>query len=189
MNPLSEAAREASRRNGRLSKGPQTVLGRQISASNSFKHGLRGRLSTEPEFLPAWLRSFGERIPVLFGYFSQRRREYLDRLLESMLLVTRADRLIGEELARLASLVADDAAPQDIDPNLVDLSRLETLLAYRRRFSASRDRGLTQIIRDSFLMRAHDRIWGMQWNARERERKKEQKKKARAERAAAKRKG
>ena len=71
----------------------------------------------------------------------------------------------------------------------MDLSRLETLLAYRRRFSASRDRGLTQIIRDSFLMCAHDRIWGMQWNARERERKKEQKKKARAERAAAKRKG
>ena len=80
MNPLSEAAREASRRNGRFSKGPQTVLGRQISARNSFKHGLRGRLSTEPEFLPVWLRSFAERIPVLFGYITQRRREHLRHL-------------------------------------------------------------------------------------------------------------
>ncbi|HMT48436.1 MAG TPA: hypothetical protein PKE59_14980 [Novosphingobium sp.] len=188
MNPLSEAAREASRRNGRLSKGPQTVLGRQISARNSFKHGLRGRLSTEPEFLPVWLRSFGERVSFLFGYITQRRREHLDRLLESMLLVTRADRLIGEELAKLAWLVADDVAPQDIDPNLVDLSRLQTLLAYRRRFSASRDRGIGEIVRGKRILLPYSRQYGMQWNAREREQKKERKRKARAERAAAKRK-
>lgn len=189
MNPLSEAAGEASRRNGRLSKGPQTVLGRQISARNSFKHGLRGRLRTEPEFLPAWLLSFGERVSVLFGFITQRRREHLDRLLESMLLVKRADRLIGEELAKLAWLVADDVVTPDIDTNLVDLSRLQTLLAYRRRFSASRDRGIGEIVRGKRILLPYSRQYGMQWNARERERKKEQKKKARAERAAAKRKG
>jgi len=108
MNPLSEAAREASRRNGRLSKGPQTVLGRQISARNSFKHGLRGRLSTEPEFLPVWLRSFGERVSFLFGYITQRRREHLDRLLESMLLTAGGGRSLDGVTVR-----TDMHAPHD----------------------------------------------------------------------------
>lgn len=189
MNPLSEAAREASRRNGRLSKGPQTVLGRQISARNAFKHGLRGRTTVEPEFLPLWLKRFDERVASLFGLVSQGRREHLERSVESMLLVTRADRLIDDELAKLGWLFANDAAAREIDPGLFDLARLETLLAYRRRFSASRDRGIGAIVRGKLIRVPYSRQWSIQNTAREKEQKKELAKKARAERAAARRKG
>lgn len=149
----SEAAREASRTNGKRSRGPLSYVGRQISSRNAFKHGLRGRLSAEPAFLPAWLKRFDQKVVKLFGYFSQRRRECLDRSLVNMLLVQQADRLITEELGRLHWLIAGGPAPEP--SKSADLVHLEKLFKYRRRFAASRDRGISRIVADGPLMALH----------------------------------
>ena len=44
--PRTEAQREASRRNGRKSKGPRTVAGKARSRQNSMKHGLYAKTIT-----------------------------------------------------------------------------------------------------------------------------------------------
>ena len=160
----SEAARAASRANGKRSRGPLSYVGRQISSRNAFKHGLRGRLSAEPAFLPAWLKRFDQKVVKLFGYFSQRRRECLDRSLVNMLLVKQADRLITEELGRLDWLLDGEPAPEP--SKSADLVHLEKLFKYRRRFAASRDRGISRIVIDWRLTSIHERIRDRQEKAR-----------------------
>lgn len=152
----SEAAREASRANGKRSRGPLSYVSRQISSRNAFKHGLRGRLPAEPGYMPAWLQRFDQKVVKLFGYFSQRRRECLDRSMVNMLLVQQADRLITEELCRLDWLLTGGPAPEP--SKSADLAHLEKLFKYRRRFSASRDRGISRIVIDWRLTSIHDRI-------------------------------
>lgn len=154
----SEAAKEASRANGRRSRGPRSYIGRQISARNAFRHGLRGRQSPEPSFLPPWLKDFDRWIVRTFDYFSQRRRELLDRALVNMLLIEQADRLIAAELNRLGWLLADQPEGAGQSEQAADLVTLERLLTYRRRFSATRDRAISGIVIDGELPPLHAKI-------------------------------
>lgn len=159
----SEAARRASRQNGKRSRGPLSYLGRQISSRNAFKHGLRGRELAEPGFLPAWLQRFDQMLVSRFGYFSQRRRELLDRIGVNMLLVAQADRLINLELSRLDWLFVGKPAPGP--DQSADLGQLEQLFKYRRRFAASRDRGISRIVVERDLISIHAQIRNRQERA------------------------
>lgn len=160
----SEAARRASRENGKRSRGPLSYLGRQISSRNAFKHGLRGRQTAQPAFLPAWLQHFDQMVVRHLGYFSQRRRELLDRVLVNMLLVEQADRLIAMELNRLDWLLSGKPGPAPGESE--GLVQLERLLKYRRRFAASRDRGISRIVVDPDLASLHALIMQRQEKAR-----------------------
>ncbi len=139
----SEAAREASRRNGARSKGPRTLTGRTRVAYNALRHGLRGRQTIEPAYLPEWLKQVERSVVHCYPELTQRRREFLDRILGCMLLIDQADRLIVEEFGRLDAMLsgADREHAQKFDPK-----RLERLLKYRARFQASRDMAFKRLI-------------------------------------------
>lgn len=139
----SEAAREASRRNGARSKGPRTLTGRTRVAYNAMRHGLRGRQTIEPAYLPDWLKQVERRVVHCFPELTQRRREFLDRILGCMLLIDQADRLIVEEFGRLDAMLSgtDHDHAQKFDSR-----RLTRLLKYRARFQASRDMAFKRLI-------------------------------------------
>ena len=139
----SEAAREASRRNGARSKGPRTLTGRTRVAYNALRHGLRGRQTIEPAYLPEWLKQVERLVVHCFPELTQRRREFLDRILGCMLLIDQADRLIVEEFGRLDAMLSgtDRAHAQKFDSR-----RFARLLKYRARFQASRDLAFKRLI-------------------------------------------
>lgn len=144
----SEAARAASRQNGQRSKGPKTILGRQISARNAFKHGLRSRQSIAPGILPTWARMIELKLRATIGEIGQNRREHLDRLIPLIMQLDRVDRLIAAEFARLHAAMADRFSPAGAD---LDLCALQTLFNYRHRFSAARDKCLVQLTKYGLL--------------------------------------
>ena len=139
----SEAAREASRRNGARSKGPRTLTGRTRVAYNALRHGLRGRQTIEPAYLPDWLKQVERCVVHCYPQLTQRRREFLDRILGCMLLIDQADRLIVEEFGRLDAMLSgsDRELAQKFDPK-----RLGRLLKYRTRFRARRDLAFKRLI-------------------------------------------
>lgn len=144
----SEAARAASRQNGRRSKGPKTVLGRQVSARNAFKHGLRSRQTIAPGILPTWAMMIELKLRATIGTIGQNRREHLDRLLPLIMQIDQVDRLIAGELAKLHAALVNRASLGVAD---FDFAALQTLFNYRRRFSAARDKCLVQLTKYGFL--------------------------------------
>ena len=90
------------------------------------------------------------------GYINQERREFLDRLLQILVLIDRADRLITAEFARIHAIVGDGGAGERYVESTslreeLDLSTLRKLIAYRRRFRAQRDQCIRKIKRFGHL--------------------------------------
>jgi hypothetical protein len=78
------------------------------------------------------------------GVIGQRRRELLDRFVIDLVLIERADRLIAAEFARLFRF--GDVGPRlEVALDEPGLKRLRTLIAYRKRFRASRHRSILRM--------------------------------------------
>jgi hypothetical protein len=100
--------------------------------------------------LPEWVKQFEAQMLEEAGHIHQERREFLDRLLQVLVLIERADQLIVAEIARVQEnfgwgQLADDGANQASLAAELDLSTLRKLLAYRRRFRAERDRCISKV--------------------------------------------
>lgn len=141
----SEAAREASRRNGAKSQGPRTVAGKQRAAKNAIKHGLRARQAIVPQDLPEWIHQKVAELQVGLGHIGQRRRELLDRYIVNLMLVEQADRLTYAEVARLFRSDEEDGTMLNVSATDLDLKMLRRLVAYGKRFRVTRDNCLLKL--------------------------------------------
>ena len=141
----SEAAREASRRNGARSRGPRSAKGKRKSCRNALRHGMRAKQTLEPRSLPVWVHLIECRIRSCIGFVTMTRREAIDRALQSMLLIEQVDRAIAEEMAAIHEhLQAPDLARR-LAQGSIDLETLRKLLCYRRRFRGTRDKSLRHL--------------------------------------------
>lgn len=155
MRESSPAAQEASRRNGAQSKGPRTKKGKQRSARNAVKHGLRGRSVFDRTQMPHWLRAIDREVALLLsGDLTRVRQELLDEMLLACLQIDQADKLIESASASLFARVAQGGGGEVpafmLEGSDRELQRLARLQAYRRRFRGRRDRCLYQLFRQGF---------------------------------------
>ncbi|GGC44425.1 hypothetical protein GCM10011371_34810 [Novosphingobium marinum] len=161
----SEAARAASRRNGKKGKGPKTPLGKLRSSRNAFQHGLRARRALPP-VLPEWLREIEDELVAITGAKGPGRHEHLDRALTASLLLQEIDAVYDAMLLQIVgdlqtSLVApgitacesEATSPEDAPSRAVRAEPLSSRLAkelkklhrYRRRFRGQRDNAIKKM--------------------------------------------
>jgi hypothetical protein len=139
----SLAAAEASRRNGALSKGPKTALGKLKASQSSRKHGLfRAGLLTGGE-VPALAAGLEDiLVHTSTGSLDLADQPELVRLASAQL--DEATRLVGAMRARLDQLLIDDAL--DTEQLRVLLQRITRMARYQRRFRGKRDRALRRLM-------------------------------------------
>ncbi|RYD94621.1 MAG: hypothetical protein EOP50_09230 [Sphingobacteriales bacterium] len=152
QTPRSDAARDASRRNGAKSNGPRTAAGKAASAMNAMKHGLRARQSLRREDLPEWIKDIEAGLLHNFEPLSAYQEEHLTRLISVLVQIDRVDGLITTEFGQLFAAFDCDGLSNGqetpaSDAAWMDASDLRKLFAYRKRFRARRDMCLKRILR------------------------------------------
>lgn len=150
--PRSDAAREASRRNGAKSKGPRTAAGKAASAMNAMKHGLRARQSLRREDMPDWIKDIETDLLRNLQPLSANQEEHLTRLISALVQIDRVDGLITAEFGQLFAAFnchcqSNGEEATATDAARMDASGLRKLIAYRKRFRAHRDMCLKRVLR------------------------------------------
>lgn len=142
--PLSQAAAEASRRNGANSKGPTSAAGKARSAQNARKHGLFGSswsaddiTSPALDFLAATLDGLMEGNPAAPWH-----RESVLTAAHKLEHASRMVRRLSEKLDGLLRARTIDSL--QFEQTLRQLVRIRR---YQRRFRGQRDRAMRMIAR------------------------------------------
>lgn len=152
----SLASSEASRRNGALSQGPRTALGKVKSARNSRKHGLFSSELVVAEALRASaidLRADGGQASA--GWLDLADQAQVIGLVRVQL--ERATQIVSEMRLELDQLLAQPAL--DVDDVAELLRRIARISGYQRRFRGKRDRALRRMLaRSGFAEQVHPTI-------------------------------
>jgi hypothetical protein len=140
--PRSLASAEASRRNGALSKGPRTALGKVRSSQNSRKHGLFSA-AVMAGSLPASSLELGD----IAGHAAGGWRGCLDQVQVAgvaRVQLGQATQIIDDMRAVLDQLLAEEEIDTEAVARL--MKEITRLARYQRRFRGKRDRALRQLM-------------------------------------------
>lgn len=143
--PRSLASAEASRRNGALSKGPRTALGKVRSSQNSRKHGLFSA-AVMAGSLPASSLELGD----IAGHAAGSWLGCLDQAQVAGIArvqLAQATQIIGEMRAELDQLLVEEELDNEGVARLIQ--QITRLARYQRRFRGTRDRALRQLLAPS----------------------------------------
>jgi hypothetical protein len=140
--PRSLASAEASRRNGALSKGPRTALGKIRSSQNSRKHGLFSTAVMAGALPPSPLDLgdiAGDAAGGWLAFLDQAQVAGVARV-----QLGQATQIIDDMRAVLDQLLAEDELDTEAVARL--MREITRLARYQRRFRGKRDRALRQLM-------------------------------------------
>lgn len=139
----SLASAEASRRNGALSKGPRTALGKLKASQSSRKHGLfRSSLLLDAS-LPASADDLKDVVSsTSTGWLDGADQSQLVKV--ALVQLEEATRILREMRAELDGLLASRGLDREHLAELV--AQIARMARYQRRFRGKRDRALRRLM-------------------------------------------
>jgi hypothetical protein len=138
----SLACVEASQRNGALSKGPRTALGKVRSSQNSRKHGLFSSAVISAALPASPLDLVDIDCHAASGWLACLDQADVARIARAQL--DQSTQIIGEMRAELDQLLTQEKWDGEAVAKLIQ--EIARLARYQRRFRGKRDRALRQMM-------------------------------------------